>query len=116
LGEPTYNETRAKAINLENHIVVVGLEFLDLDREQNGITEQLKEMQKGVGMYLWPKLIFHLDKPPCDVPNMIIMKPYGLCQQWYHCFDIIVTSCLHTYHPGCLGKHLKTNNRCKVCN
>jgi hypothetical protein len=38
LGEPTYNETRAKAINLENHIVVVGLEFLDLDREQNGIT------------------------------------------------------------------------------
>ncbi len=37
LGEATYNEARAKTINLENCIVVVGLEFLDLDREQNGI-------------------------------------------------------------------------------
>jgi hypothetical protein len=29
---------------------------------------------------------------------------------------IVVTSYLHTYHLACLGKHLKMNNRCKICN
>jgi len=62
LGEPTYNETKAKAINLENHIVVAGLEFLDLNMEQNGIIKQLKEMQKGACMYLWPKLTYFAPK------------------------------------------------------
>jgi len=47
---------------------------------------------------------------------MIIMKPCGVCGQSYHCFDIVVTSFLHMYQPSCLGQHLKTHNKCKVCN
>jgi hypothetical protein len=73
-------------------------------------------MQKGGGMSLWLKPILHPDRPLCDAPNMIIMKPCGVCGQSYHCFDIVVTSFLHMYQPSCLGQHLKTHNKCKVCN
>jgi hypothetical protein len=67
-------------------------------------------------MSLWPKPIIHLDRPQVDNPNMIIINKCGICGQWYHCFDIAMTNYLHTYHPTCLGEHLKTNNKCKVCN
>jgi hypothetical protein len=66
-------------------------------------------------MSFWPKLILHLYRPLCNAPNMMIIKACGLCSQWYHCFDIVVTLCLHTYHLTCFGTHLKTN-KCKVCN
>jgi hypothetical protein len=116
LGEAAYNEAREEAITLEDRIVVIGLEYADLDKEQNAICEQLKEMQKGGSMSFWPKPILHPDRPPCNGPTMIVIKSCGLCGQWYHCWDIVVTSCLHTYHPTCLSEHLKMNNRCKVCN
>jgi hypothetical protein len=89
---------------------------MDLKREQIAISTQLQEMQMGGGMSIWPKPILHPSRPPCDVANMITIKACGLCQWWYHCYDIAVTSCLHTYHLTCLGEHLKTNNNCKVCN
>jgi hypothetical protein len=89
---------------------------LDLEREQIVISTQLQEMQMGVGMSIWPKPILHPSKPLCDVANMTIIKTCGLCQQCYYCYDIVVTYCLHAYHLTCLGEHLKTNNKCKVCN
>jgi hypothetical protein len=73
-------------------------------------------MWKGGGMSFWHKCILHPNKPLCDAPNMIIMKSCGVCGQSYHCFDIAMTSCLHTYHSYRLGQHLKTHNKCKVCN
>jgi hypothetical protein len=73
-------------------------------------------MHKGGRMSFWPKPILHPDRPLCDAPNMIIMKPCHVCGQSYHCFDIVVTSCLHRYHPSCLGHHLKTHNMCKIYN
>jgi hypothetical protein len=39
LGEATYNEAKTKSINLENCIVIIGLEFSNLDKEQNGIAK-----------------------------------------------------------------------------
>jgi len=73
-------------------------------------------MTKGGRMHFWPIPILNLDIPSCVGPSMVIIKRCGLCGQWYHCFDVVVTSCLHTYHPTCLGEHLKTHNKCKVCN
>ncbi len=65
---------------------------------------------------MWPKLILHLDRPLSDATCMFIIKACGLCGQWYHYGDIVLTSCMHTFHPTCLCEHLKTNNKCKVCN
>jgi hypothetical protein len=48
-------------------------------------------------MSLWPKPILHPNKPLCDAPNMIVMKPCGVCGQSYHCFDIAMTSYMPTY-------------------
>jgi hypothetical protein len=115
LKEAAYNEVREEAITLEDHIMAIGLEYVDLNKEQNAIFKQLKEIQKGGGMSFWLKPILHPERPPCDGPTMIVIKSCGLCGQWYHCWDITMTFCLHTYHPTCLGEHLKTN-KCKVCN
>jgi hypothetical protein len=98
---------------LEESIAFAKVELRDLEKDQNAIFKQLFEMRKGGGLSLWPKLILHLDRPINDGTNMIIIKTCGLCGQWYHCGDIVVTSCLHTFHPTCLGEHLKTN-KCKT--
>ncbi len=73
-------------------------------------------MEKGGGMSFCLKPILHLARPPCDGPTMIVIKSHGLCGQWYHYWNIIMTSCLHTYHPTCLGEHLNMDNICKVYN
>jgi hypothetical protein len=116
MGEIAYNETQGETCDLENSIPIGELELRNLERDYSIISQKLAKLQKGGGMSFWPKPIQHLDMPLCDAPNMIIIKTCGLCGQWYHYFDIVVTSCLHTYHPTCLNKHLKTNNKCKVCN
>jgi hypothetical protein len=48
---------------LEDYILAIGLEYAYLEKEQNEIFEQLKEMQKGGGMSFWPKRILQLDRP-----------------------------------------------------
>jgi hypothetical protein len=53
---------------------------MDLEKEQIAIFMQLQEMQMGGGMSIWPKPLLHLNRPPCDVANMIIIKACGLCQ------------------------------------
>jgi hypothetical protein len=45
----------------------------------------------------------------------ILVKPYGFCNRGYHCHDIVVASCKHTFHPFCLGELLRVNNKCFVC-
>jgi hypothetical protein len=74
--------------------------------------------RRGEACHFWPKpIILHPKRPRSDAPNMIIiMKAYGLRAQWYHCGDIAMTSCLHVYYQACLGQHLKSHNKSKVCN
>jgi hypothetical protein len=114
LGEEAYNETWVEVKDLENLLMLVDLELGDLEREEV-ISVQVTKMKKNGGMSFWPTPILHPNRPPCDGPNMIIIKGCGLCGQWYHCFDVVVTFCLHTYHLACLRDH-KTHNKCKVCN
>jgi hypothetical protein len=101
---------------LQHDVFAEDLELANLEWEEATISTQLLQMQKGCGMSFWAKPILYLDRPQGDDPKMIIINKCGLCGQWYHCGDIIVTSCLHTYHPACIREHLKINNRCKVCN
>jgi hypothetical protein len=42
LKEAAYNEVREEAITLEDHIMAIGLEYVDLNKEQNAIFKQLK--------------------------------------------------------------------------
>jgi hypothetical protein len=30
------------------------------------------------------------------------MKVCGFCAQGFHCLDVVITSCKHTFHPFCL--------------
>jgi hypothetical protein len=114
LGDATYNQAHGESQFLEESIAFVELELRDLEKDQSAISKQLVEMQNGGRLSFWPKLILHLNRPINDRTSMIIIKACGLCGQWYHCGDIVVTSYLHTFHSTCFGEHLKTNNKCKT--
>jgi len=61
-------------------------------------------MKKGGGMCFWPPPIMHLAKPPDDgLNNFVIIKSCGCCHGWFHCDDIVVMSCKHTFHPFCFS-------------
>jgi hypothetical protein len=80
------------------------------------VHEQLKLKAKGGGLSCWPKLILH---PPflgdADGSIHIQLHPCGFYKLWYHCFDLVITSCKHTFHPYCLDESLKTSNHCFTC-
>ncbi len=71
---------------------------------------------KRGGSPFWPKKIL---PPACPIDAnsniVILVKPYGFCKAWYNYYDIVVTSCKHTYHPICLAKLLKNENKYCVC-
>jgi len=79
-------------------------------------SQQLGSMEKRGGSPFWPKPILH---PACPIDAnsniVILVKPYGFCKVWYSYYDIVVTSCKHTYHPFCLAKLFKNENKCYVC-
>ncbi len=79
LGETTYNEPQVEVETLESSIAMDELELIELANEQNAISKELHEMQKAGGMSFQPKPILHPNRPLCDAPNMIIMKPCGVC-------------------------------------
>jgi hypothetical protein len=75
-------------------------------------------MTKGMGMTFKPKPILQFEEP-MDEENrkvVIIVKPCGLCNHTFHCMDVVVTPCKHTFHPFCLGVMLKKSSKCIVCN
>jgi hypothetical protein len=47
----------------------------------------------------------------------ILAKPCGFCNRGYHCHDIDDnnSSYKHTFHPFCLRKFLKVNNKFSIC-
>ncbi len=50
-----------------------------------------------------------------DGHNVIVIKAHGYCNQWYHCGDVALPTCKHTFHPLCLVAMLKDSNKCKIC-
>ncbi len=70
---------------------------------------------KGNGLSFWPKPILHPIWPPTSENSIVInVRPCGFCNQGYHCWDIAMTSCKHTYHPFYLGEIIKLQNTCLV--
>jgi hypothetical protein len=73
-------------------------------------------MKKGNGISFWLQPILHVDVPlKNDGSNVIVIKACGYCNQWYHCGDVALTSCKHTFHPFYLAAMLKDSNKCKIC-
>jgi hypothetical protein len=74
-------------------------------------------MKIGVGMIFKPKPIMNSEKIVEENGRaFIIIKPYGFCNEGFHCMDVVVTSCKHTFHPLCLGAMLKDSNKwCMQC-
>jgi hypothetical protein len=74
-------------------------------------------MKIGRGMTFKPKPIVHFEDLLEDSGRtFIIVKPCGFCNQGFHCMDVAVTSCKHTFHPFYLGVMLKESNKCCVWN
>jgi hypothetical protein len=73
-------------------------------------------MKKMSGSSFWPKPIIHPSgQGGNDNPMYIVIKPYGFCFRVFHCKDVAITSCKHTYYPFYLGELLRENNNCSVC-
>ncbi len=67
-------------------------------------------------MSFQPNPIIPPEKPTNDGRRfVIIVQPCGYCNQWFHCFDIAITSCKHTFHPFCFCAMLQNSNKCCVC-
>lgn len=67
-------------------------------------------MERGGGMSLWSKTMLHTSSHiNVDLTIIIVVKACGFCSGWYNCYNIVVTSYKHTYHPFCLGEMLKKN-------
>jgi hypothetical protein len=45
----------------------------------------------------------------------IDIKPYGFFFRVFHCNDVAITCCKHTYDPFYLGEFLRENNNCSIC-
>ncbi len=67
------------------------------------------------GNSFWPKPILHPSvEENFDKLIYIQIKPCGFCVRGFHCNDIVVTSCRHTFHTFCLSEMLKDNNSCSI--
>jgi hypothetical protein len=103
-------------LKVEADIKVVEADIMALERQETVVHEQLKLMAKGRGLSCWPKPILH---PPFlgDVDGFIHnqLRSCTFCKLWYHCFDLVVISCKHTFHPYSLDESLKTSNHCFTC-
>lgn len=99
-------------LNLGSQILIL-LSFIN---KQNAMANQVVEMHKGGGLSFWPKPILHPACPPTSKNSIAVnVRPCGFCNQGYHCSNITMTSCKHTYHTICLGEFLKLQNKCVVC-
>jgi hypothetical protein len=74
-------------------------------------------MKIGTRMIFKPKPILHYEETTKENGRaFIIVKPYGFCNERFHYIDVVVTSCIHTFHPFFLGAMLKYSNKCYVYN
>jgi hypothetical protein len=66
-------------------------------------------MTKGMGMTFKPKPILQFEEF-VDQENgrtVIFVKPCGFYNHTFHCMDVVVTPCKHTFHHFCLGVMLR---------
>ena len=47
-----------------------------------------------------------------DKNTLVYVENCPLCGEGFHCNDIVVSSCGHTYHPFCMNNHSSKSNRC----
>ncbi len=79
-----------------------------LQIELENIQLQWDKMKIGESMTFKPKPIMHFEKFVDDNgKTLIIVKPCGFCNNGFHCMDVVVASCKHTFHPCILGVMLK---------
>jgi hypothetical protein len=101
---------------LKAQIVEAQNENVSFERQRAAVQQQVELTTRDGGLSCWPKSTLH---PPCPLDNDVAVHiqvwPYAYCKQWYHCFDLIVTLCKHTYHPFCLVEGLKTSKNCIMC-
>lgn len=105
-------------------IEIIGIELAQLLQEGGKLVEEeeticswLHDMKKGFSMCFWPIPIMHPMKPIYDegARTFVIIKPCGYCNQYFHCHDVAMTGCKHTFHPFCLCVMLKNSNNYCVC-
>jgi hypothetical protein len=115
-GDVLVQETEEDLARIQARILETGKDTVALERQESAVQLQLGLMAKGGGLSLWPKPTLH---PLCprddDFLPQIQLRPCGYCKQWFHCFDVVVTSCKHTFHPFCLAESLRSSNNCVTC-
>jgi hypothetical protein len=47
--------------------------------------------------------------------NVVVIKPCGYCNHFYHYYDIAIISYKHTFHLFCLRAMLHKSNKYGVC-
>lgn len=95
----------------------VSLSATLLERELDAVARQKVWMENGGGISIWPKPILHplLAKDGFDNLSYVDINPCGFCNRGFHCFDVVLTSCRHAFHPFCISEVARTGNKCVVC-
>jgi hypothetical protein len=116
-GEALHKEVEVDYEMMELELQRILLDVEALVKEEDNILSQLHEMKtRQGGMCFYPLPIVHPKIPVNDGgKNVVIIKPCGYYNLCYHCCDIAITSCKHTFHPFCLGAMLQKSNKCVVC-
>jgi hypothetical protein len=116
VGEALVANTKVDFMKLEEVITKARCEVFVLEDEAKVIQRQLENMKKMSGNSFWLKPIIHPNgQGGNDNLMYIVEKPCGFFFQGFHCNDVAITSCKHTYHPFCLGELLRENNNCSLC-
>jgi hypothetical protein len=116
VGEALVANTKVDFMMLEEVVIEARRGFLVLEHEAKVIQRQLQNMKKMSGNSFWPKPIIHPNgQRGNDNLMCIVEKPCGFCFWGFHCNDVAITSCKYTYQPFCLGKLLRENNNCSLC-
>jgi hypothetical protein len=110
-GESLYRKAKEKCHTIQQELEKVIITQIDLDKK-DCIHVQLDNMKKEDGISFSSQPIFHLDVPLEDSGrNVIVVKACGYYNQWYHCGDVALPTCKHTFHPLCLVAMLKDSNK-----
>jgi hypothetical protein len=117
-GQAAIEELEIECCLVEENFLTEKFSALLLEREVAAIRHQKEDMENKRGLSVWPRPILHLAAGKVGDENFLylVIKPCDFCNRGFHCCDIVVTSCKHTFHPLCLSEIVRTSNRCFVCN
>ena len=117
-GQAAIEEMEIECPLFEEKFLTVKSSALLLEPEVAAIRRQKEDMKNERGLSVWPRPILHPAPGKVGDDNFpyLVIKPCAFCNRGFHCCDIVVTSCKHTFHPLCLSEIVRTSNRCFVCN